>query len=93
MKIEINNEAAAWYEENIDVGTEKGIRFFPKLTRGSETGITIGVIPDFPYQAAVKKTVNNVTYFVEENDEWLFDSKDLHITLNKEFNEPKFTTK
>lgn len=91
MKIEISNEAAAWYEENIYVGTENGVRFFPSLTRGSDTGITVGIVPAVPYQTNVKQTVNNVTYFVEEGDEWLFDYKDLHIALDKKFNEPEYT--
>ncbi|MFO8069184.1 MAG: iron-sulfur cluster biosynthesis protein [Alkalibacterium sp.] len=92
MKIEISNDAAAWFEKNIYVGSENGIRFFPKLTRGSDTGITVGIEPAAPHQINVKKTIHNVTYFIEEGDEWLFDYKDLQITLDKEFNEPEYTT-
>lgn len=90
MKIDISKDAAVWYEENIFVGTENGIRFFPKLTRGSDTGITVGIVPDTPHQTSVKQTVNQVTYFIEEGDEWLFDYKDLHISMDEEFNEPKY---
>ncbi|WP_368645692.1 iron-sulfur cluster biosynthesis protein [Alkalibacterium putridalgicola] len=92
MKIEIGQDAISWFEENIYVGSENGIRFFPKLTRGSNTGITVGIEPAVPHQSNVNTTVNDVTYFIEEGDEWLFDYKDVHIRLDREFNEPMYKT-
>lgn len=92
MNIEISNEAVNWFEKNLSLETFKGIRFFPKLTRGTDTGISVGIEVTEPKCIGVKKEINQVTYFIEESDEWLFDYKDVHIILDKELQEPKYLT-
>lgn len=90
MKFKVEKAAANWYENNFSLKTTKGVRFFPMLARGTKTGISIGVEAALPQRIGEKDIVNNITYFVEEGDKWLFNDHDFTITMSEEFNEPQF---
>ena len=41
-----------------------------------------------PVDVLVKTTINDVTYFIDKNDEWFFNGYDLQVSFDKKRDEP-----
>lgn len=93
MKISITNEAAKWYEKELNLQHSSTVKFFPRYggMGGNIPGFSLGINYDKPENIHTSVNVNNITFFVESEDAWYFNDKDLNISLNEELNEPEFT--
>ena len=91
MKITITEQAAAWYEKELqpDGGF---VRFYVRYGGHSpvQSGFSLGVSLDAPEDLGASAEMNSVTYYVEANDIWYFDEHDLHIEYNEKYEEPIF---
>ncbi len=81
MKIIINEETSKWFEENVDFSVTAYLRFYPSLSRGSDSGFSFGIFPLIPTRPHTVTVVNDITYYIEEGDQWIFENKDLVVTL------------
>lgn len=93
MKIIISEEAAEWYKNELDLSGRAYVRFHVRYggVGGNVPGFSLGISVESPKDIHSETTVNDVTFFVEEEDTWYFEDKNLVITLDKTLNEPQFT--
>lgn len=92
MRIDITEEAAEWYEKELDLQLPAYIRFFPRYggVGGLIPGFSLGINNNSPEEIHTSIEMNRITFFIEAKDEWYFGDKNLKITLNEEMNEPEF---
>ncbi|KIY20644.1 MULTISPECIES: HesB/YadR/YfhF family protein [Mesobacillus] len=93
MNITINEEAAAWYETEMDLSNGSYLHFFVRYGGFSsiQTGFSLGVSKEEPDHIGVKTEKNGITYYIEEKDIWYFDGHDLIVKLHPVGHEPEFT--
>jgi uncharacterized protein YneR len=92
MKLTIDNKAAKWYEEELNLSQGDFVRFFVRYGGCGtvQTGFSLGVVKDTPMELGKKAEVGGITFFIEEKDMWYFDQHSLHISYNEKFSEPEF---
>lgn len=92
MNIHVNDNAAAWYKEEMLLNTGDYVRFFARYGGCStvQEGFSLGVSAESPYQIGFEVEKNGIHYYIEEKDLWYFDGKDLYIDFNEKANEPVF---
>lgn len=90
MKIEISEKAQKWFEEEVGVTEESGVRFLGKVYGKTEVheGFSIGMEVTKPVEPIAQTTHNGITYFAEKQDEWFFNGYDLEIEYDAEKEEP-----
>ncbi len=95
MNIYVSDDAAKWYEEELDVANGDSVRFYVRYGGNStiQSGFSLGVQVESPESAAASITKNGINYFIEEIDVWYFDSHDLYISMDDALNEPVFAYK
>lgn len=93
MEIIISEEAAKWYKEELDLEDQASIRFFVRYggVGGRIPGFSLGISVGPPRQIHTATTVNNLQFYIEEEDAWYFENQNLLITLDEQFEEPQFT--
>lgn len=91
MKLQINERAATWYEEELEMDANSCLRFFVRYGgAGNVPGFSLAIKQDEPHQPHASVQVNGITYYVEESDAWYFEDKDLIVNFNEKLNEPVF---
>lgn len=92
VKILITEEAFQWFKDEFDLEKDDYMRIFVRYGGcGSfQQGFSLGVIKDSPKQAATTLLVNGVTFFVEEEDLWYFENKNIKLDFNKAMKEIEF---
>lgn len=93
MKIHITKEAANWFKEEMQLEHGDYLRFYPRYggVGGNIPGFSIGINTDEPKEAETIQTVEGISFYIEKNDQWYFEDKDLKITFNKSLNEPEYS--
>ncbi|WP_423406926.1 HesB/YadR/YfhF family protein [Heyndrickxia sp. MSNUG] len=91
MKITIKDDAAAWYEKEMDLSAGGYLRFFVRYGGFStvQKGFSLGVSKEEPDNIGIKTEKNDVTYYIEEKDIWYFDGHDLIVDLHPVGQEPE----
>lgn len=92
MKISVTNEAARWYINEIDLKKGDRIRFFVRYGGCStvQSGFSLGINQDEPFEIGVETTVEGILFFIEEKDLWYFSDHDLIVSFDLKLNEPVF---
>lgn len=92
MKMNISNEAAIWYKDELNLSPGSYLRFFVRYGGHStiQKGFSLGIAPEQPNQLGASTERNELTFFVEEKDLWFFDDHDLLIYFNETLGEPEF---
>ncbi len=92
MNIHITKEAGIWYKEELELSTPTQIRLYPRYggVGGIIPGFSIGINNDTPEAVYASFTIEDIQFFVEEQDSWYFDGYDLKVQLNKKLDEPEF---
>ncbi|WP_026695796.1 HesB/YadR/YfhF family protein [Peribacillus kribbensis] len=93
MEIKISDEAAKWYEEEMDLKTGDFVRFLARYGGCStvQSGFSLGISKEEPINPGASSMKNGVTYFIEESDLWYFDNHNLEVGYNVQFQEPEIT--
>lgn len=89
----MTDEAYKWYQEELDLEKEANVRFFVRYggLGGQVPGFSLGISEAEAENIHTSIEINGVTFFIEEDDAWYFEGKDLVITFNQELKEPRFT--
>ncbi|WP_110113318.1 HesB/YadR/YfhF family protein [Bacillus sp. CGMCC 1.16541] len=92
MKLTVTEQAANWYKTEMNVTSDQYVRFFARYGGCSnvQKGFSLGVGTDNPINIGAETTVAGITFFIEEEDVWYFDSHDLIVDYNSETKEPDF---
>lgn len=93
MKIVISDEAVAWYKKELDMDKDDTLRFFVRYggMGGHIPGFSLGINMEAPKKVHAETIVHDIHFFIEEDDAWYFEDKDLIISLHSEREEPQFT--
>ena len=88
MQLTIDKKAQAWFEEEMGVSKERGVRFLGKVYGCSpiHEGFSLAVEVD-TYVSVVE---NGITYFVESGDEWFFQGHNLEVGFDEKLKEPSY---
>ncbi|MGN1400617.1 MAG: HesB/YadR/YfhF family protein [Bacillus sp. (in: firmicutes)] len=95
MKITLTDAAAQWYEEELDLSEGDYVRFYVRYGGNSQIqpGFSLGIQIESPLEVGASAEINGITYFIESEDSWYFDGKDLSVSFNGSLNEPRFEYK
>ncbi|MEN2767577.1 HesB/YadR/YfhF family protein [Ornithinibacillus xuwenensis] len=96
MNLEITNDAAKWFID--EMGLEKGdyVQFFLKIYGGIKTehpnyflGLTVGR----DGEVGVKQEVEGITFYFSEKDAWFLEEYDMKVVMGKDEVEYQFREK
>ena len=92
MQLTIDKKAQAWFEEEMGVSKERGVRFLGKVYGCSpiHEGFSLAVEVDAPSNPYVSVEENGITYFVETGDEWFFQGHNLEVGFDEKLKEPSY---
>ena len=92
MQLTIDKKAQAWFEEEMGVSKERGVRFLGKVYGCSpiHEGFSLAVEVDAPSNPYVSVEENGITYFVETGDEWFFQGHNLEVSFDEKLKEPSY---
>ena len=70
MKIVINDQAANWYKEEMELNTGDYVRFFARYGGHStvQQGFSLGISTEEPLDAGISTTKDGITYYIEQKD-------------------------
>ena len=92
MQLTIDKRAQAWFEEEMGVSKERGVRFLGKVYGCSpiHEGFSLAVEVDAPSNPYVSVVENGITYFVETGDEWFFQGHNVEVSFDEKLKEPSY---
>lgn len=94
MQLKISDQAAAWYQSEMELKEGSSIRFFVRYGGCStvQKGFSLGVSNEQPEAEVGAQTMKNgTTFYILEKDLWYFDGHDLIVEYNENFGEPEFS--
>ncbi|MGM8366534.1 HesB/YadR/YfhF family protein [Virgibacillus sp. W0181] len=93
MKINVTDQAAKWYKNELSINSSKYLRFFVRYGGygGLVPGFSLGVEMEKPNEIHTSTTVEDIIFYIEEADAWYFDGKNLTITMDETYEEPKLS--
>lgn len=85
MKLVVEQPAARWYKTELGLADGDAIRIFVRLGGcGSvHPGLSLGIMKDVPRNAGLSEVVEGVTFYIEEDNIWYLDNKDLRISFDE----------
>lgn len=92
MKLDITEDALKWYENEYEITENTDLRLFVRYggVGGLIPGFSLGISLEEPNDIFVKKEINKLTFYIEQEDKWYFDNHDLYIGFNQKLKEPEF---
>ncbi len=92
MQIFIEEKAANWYKEELDLEEADHVRFTVRYggVGGNVPGFSLGLSTEKPEQIHCSTEVAGVLFYIEEKDAWYFEDKDLRVSFDEELDEPYF---
>lgn len=81
MKLTIDQEAAAWYKEELGLSHGDSVRIYVQLGGcGSvQPGFSLGVVRSTPVKPALQHEMEGILFYMEEDNLWYLEDKNLHI--------------
>ena len=95
MKLTVTPKAQQWFETEVGVSANDGVRFFGKIYGKTDVhdGFSMAMSVEKPTQPLIKQVLNDVPYFIEETDDWFFNGYDLTVDYDEIKDEPKYLFK
>ena len=95
IKLEITKQAADWYKQEYELTKQTYIRLFVRYggVGGLIPGFSLGINIEEPDVVHSEKTIDDLTFFIEETDAWYFEGNNLNIIYNENKQEPEFIYK
>lgn len=89
MQIIVTDEAVKWFTEEMEVEAGDTIRFYARYGGSSpfHEGFSLGMTRDEPVHAGVTTTIDDITYFIEQDDLWFFNDHNLHVSVDTALDE------
>ncbi|WP_246563426.1 HesB/YadR/YfhF family protein [Paenibacillus montaniterrae] len=84
MALIVEQPAANWYKSQMELGQGDHVRIYVRLGGcGSvHPGLSLGVMQDEPREIGVQHTVDGIHYFIEKDNMWYLEEKDLRISFD-----------
>lgn len=95
MNITVTEEAAQWYQEELDINEESNLRFYVRYggVGGLQPAFSLAIKLEEPSEPIAETKVGNIRFFVETDDEWYFDNHSLKVEYDSKWKEPSFEYK
>lgn len=92
MQIKVSNKALNWYKNELSLHEGDCVRFFVRYGGFNcfVTGYSLGIKKEQPERPGIVLKKDGITFFMEEDDVWYLDQKDLVIEFNETLDEPEF---
>jgi len=92
MKIVMTDQALNWFYDEMEVEVGDSIRFYARYGGANpfHEGFSLGMSKDDPLNPSTVLQHNGVTFFIEEDDVWLFNGHDLIVDFDKERDELRY---
>ncbi|MEF2246844.1 HesB/YadR/YfhF family protein [Paenibacillus sp. IITD108] len=89
MKLIVEQQAARWYKQEMDLSEGDSLRIFVRLGGcGSvHPGLSLGIAKEEPRSPGLVANVEGIQFFLEEDNVWYVEDKDLHISFNEQYEE------
>ncbi|WP_257350475.1 HesB/YadR/YfhF family protein [Pseudalkalibacillus decolorationis] len=89
MKLTITQPAVHWFKKEMELIEGDSIRLFARLGGCStvQTGYSIGIAKESPFEPGSSVEVDGITFFVEEKDLWYFNGYDLSIKFRRKYDD------
>ncbi|WP_270168267.1 HesB/YadR/YfhF family protein [Paenibacillus sp. SYP-B4298] len=81
MKLTIDQQAAAWYKEELGLKKGDSVRIYVQLGGcGSvQPGFSLGVARSTPVKPGLSQEADGILFYMEEDNLWYLEDKNLHI--------------
>ncbi len=93
MELIITPEAVEWFKSELSLTHGDSLRIFGKY--GGATNVHVGFSTGIEVTEAnrpmMEKTIDGISFFTEEGDDWFFAEYTLEIDLDEITEEPKYT--
>lgn len=82
----IDDEAARWLKQEMSLQDGDTVRIFVRMggCEHVKPGYSLGIMKDNPVSPALLRQYGNVTFYMEENNTWVLDGHDLHVSYNEQ---------
>ncbi|RPF54001.1 HesB/YadR/YfhF family protein [Aquisalibacillus elongatus] len=86
MKLHVSDQAVEWFIDEMDLDEGDEVRFFPKYggTSDFQDGFSVGLEPGKADSVGVETEKKNITFQIDEKDEWFFKEQDLYVGIKDE---------
>lgn len=91
MNLIVEQNAARWYKEQMDLSEGDSLRIFVRLGGcGSvHPGLSLGITKDEPRNAGLSQQVEGILFYMEEDNVWYVENKELRISFDEKYEEVK----
>ncbi|MFD0715456.1 HesB/YadR/YfhF family protein [Paenibacillus sp. GCM10027626] len=93
MKLVVEPEAASWYKRAMDLADGACLRIYVRLGGcGSvHPGLSLGIMEDVPRSPGLRTNVEGIEFYIEEENLWYLEQKDLRIAFDAQDEEIRMT--
>ncbi|MBM7563243.1 HesB/YadR/YfhF family protein [Paenibacillus sacheonensis] len=84
MKLSVEQTAAQWYIRELELSDGDHLRIFVRLggSGSVQPGYSLGIMKDIPRNPGLKDVVEGITFYMESDNLWFLDNKQLLIRFN-----------
>ena len=92
MELTVTENARKWFESEVALPKDYGIRFFGKVYGKTEVheGFSIGMSVELPEHPVKKEVIDGILFFIDDADEWFFKGYDLEVDYDESLDEPVY---
>lgn len=85
MSLVVEQLAARWYKREMSLAEGDHLRIFVRLGGcGSvQPGFSLGVMKEYPRYPALREVVEGIVFYIEEDNLWYLDNKELRIQFDE----------
>jgi uncharacterized protein YneR len=85
MSLNVEQSAAQWYKREMSLEEGDHLRIFVRLggSGSYQPGFSLGVMKDSPRKPAFKQVVEGIIFYLEEDNVWYLDNKELRIRFDE----------
>lgn len=89
MKLNIDKEVVEWYKKELHLKDGQSIKLYGKVY-GPMNGFSMAIEITEPTRPFFTQELDGVTFFVEKNDAWFFEDKEINATMDSTYKEPRY---
>lgn len=92
MQISVTKPAVEWFKQEMDAKEGDYLRFFARYGGCStvQSGFSLGMSKESPRTMGISAVADGITFFVEEEDLWYLDNRDLTVDYDPQLGELTF---
>ncbi|MDQ6422841.1 HesB/YadR/YfhF family protein [Paenibacillus sp. LHD-117] len=86
MKLVVEQAAARWYKEQMDLSDGDALRIFVRLGGcGSvHPGLSLGITKDTPRSVGLRHEIEGILFYMEDDNLWYLNDKELRISFDEQ---------